>query len=119
MMANQDGTYEHYVLKTIMPAAPGWQAVYWDDKAQEHFVGPIYALSVAFVQTYECHTRKLLSDHRASTQVVGITYSPLDGFDVAEDARNFCTYLPPGQSLEEFETHPGYWCHNHHKEKVK
>jgi hypothetical protein len=107
-------TYNQWAVQTIMPA-PGWRAVYYDRDTGKHWLSDLHALALAYRRTYECHTGVLIEPRISKSEdetweIVGLEYEPKGIWGVCDDARNFCSLLPPGMTLEEFEEQCG--CHH-------
>ena len=94
-------TYETFVIHTIMPA-PGWQAVYWFD--DHHEAMPIHTLALVSRQTRLSPTGELLGQETDDERdIVGLDYTPRDGWSVCDDDGAYCGLLPPGLTLVDFE----------------
>ena len=106
-MANREPTptYTCFAIHAILPA-PGWQAVYVDDGGH-HSVIPIYALALVNRRIYTCRNRRLIAEpydmpEDERREIVGMDYAPSEGFDVCDNASNYCGLLPPDWTLDEF-----------------
>ncbi len=116
-MSERKPTYEHFALKTIMPAQ-GWHAVHYDD-AGAHFLVPVYALALAYRRTYDATTHELIPEPHVHQEdedweVVGLSYYTCEPWGVCDESRNYCGLLPPDMTLADFEaaTHDTY-CRSH------
>lgn len=105
-MTSRRQTFDAFIIHTIMPA-PGWQAVYHTD-AGEHWLAPLHALALVTRYTRERGTQRIIQDvaeerREEFREVVGMEYSPGDGWNICEDASNCCAMLPPDWTLAQYE----------------
>ena len=112
-MTKRPQTIDQFEIHTIMPAA-GWRAVFFDDTAHAHFLLPVHALALVSRFTYEVGTKKLHygpEERGPDTlrEIVGMSYSFGDGWDIIESMINVCGLLPPGKELQDFEYGKGCW----------
>lgn len=105
-------TYESFSIHTIMPAG-GWRAVYVTDEGV-HFLEQLHALALVTRHVRACHSGEELletpgpgSREKEFREVVGMEYSPDNGFAICDETGNFCGLLPPGRSAEEFQEASG------------
>ena len=94
-------TYDRFFPHALMPAV-GWRAVYFVDTGA-HVAVTVHALALAVRVTYACHTRRVVPPEGDPWEIVGLGYSPGDGWVVADEVDNFCGLLPPGMTLAAFE----------------
>lgn len=104
-MAEREPTYDCFALHSLI-SAPGWHAVLVDQEGR-HFLIPVHVLALANRRTYSCKDRRLLPSYRCipedeCREVVGLDYTPDCGFNVCDDAGNYCGLLPPDWTLEDF-----------------
>lgn len=110
-MSRERLMYSTYELLQLLPVQ-GWQAVYLQDGA--HFLRPVYALALAEETTHvTCEGQRVghrlsASDQRPSKMIVGVTYNPVDGWEICDETSNFCGLLVPGVSLQQFID--DHWC---------
>lgn len=105
-------TYTHIAMRQIV-MVEGWQAVYWDEG--KHRAYPLHALGLGHRNTHSNRTNAILPSSLGATpeemwEIYGLEYSLSDGWNVAEEASNFCSLLPPGKSIEALEAESA--CHH-------
>jgi len=99
-------TVDSFVIHTIMPAE-GWKVVWWND-TQGHWLAPIHALALVTRIVREATTLREVMEVPSARQnefreIVGMEYSPLDGWNICEDDANFCALLAPDWTLAAYE----------------
>lgn len=102
-------TYDEFELHTLT-IVTGWQSVY-HDKEGHHFCAPVHALALATRHTLEVRTNRprLFPGENPAfhREVVALSYSPVDGWDICETSKNYCGVLPPHMILADFEAADG------------
>jgi hypothetical protein len=109
-------TFANYALKSITPVT-GWQAVYHEGGT--HYLGPVYALALAYRRTRDAQTRELVPVPMGMSEdelweIVGLDYYQAEGWSVCEASSNCCGLLPPDMTLAEFEAQCPF--HTHYKQ---
>lgn len=110
-MANRTQKEPVYATFGVHQIAPvvGWQAVYWDTHAAQHFCAPLHVLALVTRTVRDVHTTasepEPYTEHltpEECREVVGLEYTDA-GFSVCDETDNFCGLLPPERTLADFE----------------
>ncbi len=115
-MAERSSWYS-FILKTIMPSE-GWQAVFVDNtQLRQHVVHQVHALALAYrILRWKDQIIEPPEPKEDDWKIVGLIYMPKHGWLVCDKEDNFCGLLPPGMTLDEFQSearcryqHPRQW----------
>lgn len=103
-------TFEIWVPQSLVPAL-GWQAVYHAEDGS-HFLAPLYMLALAQHRVKACATGDRVPLYRGMVDdegwdIVGVGYSPADGWSVENESGNYCGLLPPDWTLADYEAARG------------
>jgi hypothetical protein len=102
--------YEVFVLHQVLPAPPGWRAVYRADDGT-YWEDPVPLFALVTRRSYRVEERGNPLGERLSTpeeeeetrEVVALQYYTDEGFDVVDKIDNFVRLLPPDLPLAEWE----------------
>ena len=101
-------TYEVRAVRQVV-MAEGWQAVYWNDKEHCHWAAPLYALGLGTTNIHVCRSNAIVPGDgytpEEKWEMFGLEYTLGDGWNIAQEANNFCGLLPPDRTLEDWNEH--------------
>lgn len=98
-------TFDRWVLRSLT-MVEGWNAAYCGDGG-EHFSGAVHAMAIGIRRQYDAHTGRrrpdsYVADENEAWDIVALAYAPADGWQLCDEACNFCGLLTPGLTLTEF-----------------